>query len=289
MNVAIITDLVLSQWVGGGTLVNDYIARRIAEAGHAVQFLCITADHNGWDAADHSRIDLYLVMNIPFMTPAQMVQMMQSGKPYVMFRHDVASICYLPEPASHPSAALVLALFQHARANIFISNIQLAYYKKLGDIPRTLVMPPPLDLTAFVDERRAGRQGHLYIGEISEQRGIRESLQAMQGNPDQGPIAFYGQVTSPELGAVIDAAGGQRHTEVAHARIAGLLNTYSHFYYHPRIIDAFCLKVLEAELSGMQLHVNRTNIGRYYYDASAEQLASFMKKESVEMILQLLH
>jgi hypothetical protein len=289
MNIAIITDLVLNQWVGGGTLVNDYLGRRIAQAGHFVQFIRITADHNGWEHADHAQIDLYLVTNIPGMTPAQMVQLMQSGKPYVMFRHDVASICYLPEPASHPSAALVLALFQHARANIFISNIQLAYYRKLGEIPRTLVMPPPLDLSEFMDQRRAGRQGHLYIGEISEQRGIRESLQAMQSNPDTGPIAFYGQVTAPELGTAIDAAGGQRHTEIAHDQIAGLLNNYSHFYYHPRIIDAFCLKVLEAELCGMQLHVNRTNIGRYYYDASAEQLASFMKKESVEMILQLLH
>lgn len=289
MRVAIITDVVLSQWVGGGTLVNDYMAQRMSEAGHQVQFIAINGNANGWDVADHALIDLYLVTNIPFMTSAQMLQLMQSGKPYVVFRHDVASICYLPDAASQPSTPLVLALFQHARANIFISNIQLAYYKKLGEIPRTLVMPPPLDLSAFVDAQRVDRQGHLYIGEISEQRGIRESLEAMQNNPEPGPIAFYGQVTAPELAGAIDAAKGHRHVEIAHDMIAPLMNSYRHFYYHPRIIDAFCLKVLEAELCGMELHVNRTNIGRYYFDATASQLADFMKNQSVEMILQLLH
>lgn len=289
MRVALITDVVLSGWVGGGTLVNDYIARRIEQAGHFVQFLQINGERNDWDTVDHGGIDLYLVTNIPFMTQGQLLQLMQSGKPYVMFRHDVASICYLPEPASQPSAALVLALFQHARANIFISYIQLAYYRKLGDIPRTLVMPPPLDLSEFTNQNRPDRKGHLYIGEISEQRGIRDSIQAMQANADGGPFRFYGQITAPELADEIVVAGGERCSEIDHSLIAPLLNAHQHFYYHPRIIDAFCLKVLEAELCGMQLHVNRNNIGRYYFDATAQQLADFMKQQSVDMILHLLH
>jgi len=289
MRIALITDVVLAQWVGGGTLVNDYIARRMELVGHQVQFLQINSKCNDWDGVDHADIDLYMVANIPFMTATQILQLVQSGKPYLVFRHDIASVCYLPEPAQHPSVALIKVLFQNARANIFISNIQLAYYKRLCDIPRTLVMPPPFDLMEFVNLQKPDRAGHLYIGEISEQRGIRESIEAMQANPDLGPMHFYGQVTSVELESIISNAGGERNSEVGHSKVAHLLNTHKHFYYHPRIIDAFCLKVVEAELCGMQLHVNRNNIGRFYFDATADQLADFMRGQSMEMLFKLLY
>ena len=289
MRIALITDLVLSEWVGGGTLVNDYMARRMEAAGHQVTFLQLNPQRNDWDRADHSAIDLYLVTNIPYMGAQQIVQLANSGKPYLVFRHDIASVCYLEQPAEHPAAAVMRALFGAARANIFISNIQLAYYRRVCDISNTVVMPPPLDLDAFVDQQRGNRAGHLYLGEISAQRGIAESLQEMAAQADAGPIAFYGQLTDAALLQAIEAAGGARFADVPHDSIPELLNRYRHFYYHPKIIDAFCLKVVEAELCGMTLHVNKTNIGRYYFDATARQLADFMKRQSVETILQLLY
>jgi len=287
MNIAIITDYLLSHWVGGGTLVNDYLGRRITAAGHKLEFILINGDENGWETAVHTRIDLYLVTNIPYMTEAQMRQLMLSKIPYVMFRHDVASICYLPDAASHPASGLILDMFRGARSNIFISNIQLAYYRRMGSIDRTVVIPPPLDLSEFTDTGMVERQGHLYIGDINEQRGIFESLQSMKANPEGGSFSFYGEV-DVDVVPVIEAAGGKVFPVIAHSLVAPLMNTKRHFYYHPKMIDAFCLKVLEAELCGMELHVDRGNIGRFYYDATAQQLADFMKNQSVDMILEML-
>lgn len=71
MRVAIVTDVVLAQWIGGGTLVNDYLAQRMRQAGHDVQFLSINATQNDWAIAAHDAIDLYFVANIPFMTNEQ--------------------------------------------------------------------------------------------------------------------------------------------------------------------------------------------------------------------------
>ena len=289
MRVAIVTDLDLADWVGGGTLVNDYIAQRLRGAGHAVSFIKVNPALNGWDSADHAAIDLYFVANIPHLSSAQIQQLVTAGKPYVMFRHDIASVCYLDDPKQHPSAAIVALLFQHARANIFISSIQLAYYQRVCDIPRTLTMPPPLDVQAFHNQQRADRQGHLYLGEISAQRGITETLAAMQAQADGSARSFYGQVTEAAVLAEIAQAGAQHLDAIAHAAVADLLNRYRHFYYHPRIIDAFCLKVLEAELCGMELHVQQKNIGRYYYSASAPELAEFMRVHSVQMILDLVY
>jgi len=289
MNIALITDLVLSEWVGGGTLVNDYLAGRIRSAGHTVDFVQINSQRNDWDSIDHGAIDLYLVMNIPYMVGSQQAQMVGSGKPYVVFRHDIASVCYLDNASSHPAAEVVRALFGGARANIFISPIQLAYYQRVCEVKNTLVMPPPLDMQPFVDQQRRDRAGHLYIGEISAQRGITKSLVAMQAHADGTPLAFYGQAADPALLQAIEAAGGQRFAEVPHGAIAPLLNRYRHFYYHPRIIDAFCLKVLEAELCGMTLHVEHNHIGRYYYRETAQELAQFMRQQSVDMILSLLY
>jgi hypothetical protein len=176
-------------------------------------------------------------------------------------------------------------LFGGARANIFISPVQLSYYQRVCSFSNTLVIPPPLDLDEFFDQRSAGRIGHLYLGEISAQRGIDETLLAMQAQNDGTPKAFVGQVSDQHLVKAIEASGGSCSPEVMHEEIPALLNRYQHFHYHPRIIDAFCLKVVEAELCGMTLHVNQTNIGRYYFDATARQLADHMKNQSVNSIL----
>jgi hypothetical protein len=285
MRIALVTDVVLADWVGGGTLVNDYMASRMRASGHQVEFLQINPQRNDWDSTDHTAIDLYLVTNIPHMNGAQIAQLVHSGKPYLVLRHDIASVCYLDEAASHPAAAVMRLLFGGARANIFISPIQLAYYKRVCDFSNTLVVPPPLDLDAFVDQQQSDRAGHLYIGEISVQRGIVDSLQAMQAQADGTPMAFVGQSSDAQLLQAIEAAGGQRFADVAHAAIPALLNRYRHFHYHPHIIDAFCLKVVEAELCGMTLHVNKANIGRYYFDATARQLADYMKQQSMNSIL----
>lgn len=287
-HLAIVTDVTTEDWIGGGTLVNDYVAQCARQAGWRVSFIRNNPSRSDWQTFDHAAVAAYFVANIPHLGVPQLLELMQSGRPYVMFRHDVASLCYDVNPAAHPAAPLVKALFDHARANFFISNLQLNHYKRVCEVPRPVLVPPPLDLSAFVNHALPGRAGHLYLGEISRPRGVDESLAQMAASAEPGPRALYGQLTDASLETDMIQAQAQRHAEIPHQAVPDLMNQFRHFYYHPRIIDAFCLKVLEAELCGMEMHVQKENIGRYHYRESAQEIAAFMKKDSAAMILQVL-
>ena len=285
-HLAVITDLTLPDWIGGGTLVNDYVAQCARAQGVQVSYIRINPAVDEWKDFDHANVDAYFVANIPHMPVSYMLELVNSKKRYVMFRHDIASLCYTESPDAQPAARLLRFLFDNAVANFFISPLQLAYYQKVCPVPRAYCVPPPLDLGAFLDGNRAERKGHLYLGEIAAARGIEESLAAMVAQSDGTPMSFYGQAVEPPLAAQVRSAGAQIHEAIPHSEVPALLNQYQHFYYHPRIVDAFCLKVLEAELCGMQLHVNRNNIGRYFYSDPAPAIADFMKNTSAQMIVQ---
>lgn len=287
-HLAIVTDLTLADWVGGGTLVNDYFAAQARANGWQVSFICNTRFIDGWQAFDHSKVDAYFVANIPHLPASCLLQMIQSSKPYVMFRHDIASLCYEPEPNRNSLAPLIQALFAHARANFFISNLQLSYYQRVCEVPRTILVPPPLDLSNFENQNDPLRRGHLYLGEISRPRGVDESILAMLQSSEPGERLLVGQLTDEALLPSIQASGAVLRDHVSHNLVPTLLNQYAHFYYHPRIVDAFCLKVLEAELCGMELHVRREHIGRFYYRESAFEIAEFMRKESARVVLSVL-
>jgi len=282
--LAIVTDLTLAEWVGGGTLVNEYVAHCARQDGWNVVFLRNNAQTDEWQSADHDAIDAYFVANIPFMPVGHLQALVHSGKPYVMFRHDISSICYAEAPHELPAAGLVSLLFNHAKANIFISHLQLQYYQRVCHIPRSYVIPPPLDLQRFTNEERADRRGQLYIGEISIPRGIEETLASMQSRPDH-PREFYGQLSDTSLLPKLKRAGALCHPAIDHGQVPSLLNQFKVFHYHPRIVDAFCLKVVEAELCGLTLDVRRENIGRFTYAASALELQQFMRQSSPGVIL----
>lgn len=287
-HLAIVTDVTLADWIGGGTLVNAYLADCARQLGWHVSFIRINSQVDEWKYFPHADVDAYFVANVPHMPVAYMLDLVNGGKRYVMFRHDISSICYAPDAAQQPAAKLVRFLFENSAANFFISNLQLSYYQRVCEVPRAVVIPPPLDLSRFSDEKNPERAGHLYLGEIASVRGIEESLHQMKAAGDDGVLAFYGQVTTPNLDDMLRMHGAQVFLPVDHLDVPALLNRYRHFYYHPRIVDAFCLKVLEAELCGMTLHVNRNHIGRYYYSDSAQEIATFMRSSSPAMILQVL-
>ncbi len=284
-HLAIVTDVTLVDWIGGGTLVNAYLADCARQLGWYVSFIRINPQVDEWVNFSHEDVDAYFIANVPHMPVAYMIDLVNSGKRYVMFRHDIASICYLSDAPQQPAAKLVRFLFENSAANFFISSLQLAYYQRVCEIPRTVVIPPPLDLSRFSDEKHPNRIGHLYLGEISSVRGVEETLRQMKAEDDGEVMAFYGQVAAPDLGDMLRAQGAKVCPPVFHSDVPALLNRYRDFYYHPRIVDAFCLKVLEAELCGMNIHVSDGNIGRFYYNESAQQLALFMKNQSIEVIV----
>ena len=287
-HLAIVTDVTLAEWIGGGTLVNDYLARCAEAAGWRVSTIRIQSALNEWPGFAHDTVDAYFVANIPFMPVDAMLQLVNSKKPYVMFRHDISSICYEADPPSHTVAKLLHFLFENAAANFFISPLQLAYYQRVCPVVRPITVPPPLDLGAFANAANPTRSGHLYLGEIASARGVDESLRLMAQSGAPGPKSLYGQVAEPALEALANGLGATCHAAIAHTEVPALLNRYQHFYYHPRIIDAFCLKVVEAELCGMELHVNQAHIGRFGFRESAQELADFMRQHSAAMILQAL-
>jgi hypothetical protein len=87
----------------------------------------------------------------------------------------------------------------------------------------------------------------------------------------------YGRIEDRALAKYALEAGLRIFNEVPRAEIPSLLSSYSVLMYHPNIIDAFCIKVVEAELAGMSLEVDRERIGRFSFDVDSVSLSRYME------------
>ncbi len=285
--VAILTDYTLEEYLGGASLVNDYLARQLRNDDLAVEFISVNPVRDDWPRLQESEYDLILVTNISFLSLDRLNGIIDGRIPYMVFRHDVASLAYQDNPRQYPLAATIGRFFGNSRANFFISTPQLDYYRRICDIDHFIVTPPPIDLDSFVDQRQPDRSGVLYLGQITEGRGIEETLAHLSEHRPGLEAHFHGKVESPRLQAMIYQAGGRIYPEITRRdEIAPLMNRYSDFVYHPRIFDAFSIKMVEAELCGLNIYCRKENIGRYYYPEDGQTLKAMMREGSPSLIRQ---
>lgn len=285
--IAILTDFTLAEYLGGASLVNDNLATQLRKGDLEVECISVNPGRDDWQHMQESGFDLILVTNISFLSLERLDAIIHGRIPYMVFRHDVASLAYQEHPRQNPLAATIDQFFRNSQANYFISEPQLAYYRRICDIDRCVVTPPPIDLDAFVDLRRADRGGVLYLGQIAEGRGIEESLAYLQEHLPGREAHFHGKVESPRSQELIRQAGGRIFPEITRREeIAPLMNRYSDFVYHPRIFDAFSIKMVEAELCGLNIHCRKENIGRYSYPEDCRALKDRMRDHSPEIILR---
>lgn len=277
--VGFVNDYNSSLYLGGAALVNAYISKSISSADLEVVELLVNETRDDWARIESEKWDLLIVANIPYVSAERLVLLVQSQIPYILIRHDIVGFAYTESPSTHPMAGLLGALFSRAVVSIFVSPIQLAYYERICPIERKLVVPPPMDLSSFVNHQQPSRSGFLYLGPINPARGIDLAIDYVKSNFAGNTISFYGQNESDELMDLIAKEGHFVSGPVARDEIPALMNKFSDFIYFPKIIDAFSIKMLEAELCGLRIHALQKNIGRYYFDIPSEMLRDYMRAE----------
>lgn len=280
--ILIIADYTSDAFLGGAQLVNELIKQELERRGHRVDYACVNPHLNEWFKWDGSH-DLTLVTNIPYLNANQLLSIAQSPIPYINFRHDIASIAYHADPESLEISALVHTLFENAAVNFFISNIQLAYYQRICPVERALVVPPPARFDGFENWNQM-RKGTMYLGPISRERGILESLEYIRSLGPEYSIDFFGKIDDEDLKNQILSNHCNIFPEVPRALLPRIFNSYQQLIYLPKIVDAFCIKMIEAELCGLEIIANKENIGRYYFQNSAQELKAFMEGNSCQII-----
>jgi glycosyltransferase involved in cell wall biosynthesis len=277
--VGFVNDYNSSLYLGGAALVNAYISKSIAGPDLEVVELLVNETRDDWQRIESEKWDLLIIANIPYVSAERLVSLVQSPVPYILVRHDIVGFAYTESPATHAMAGLLGVLFSRAVVSVFVSPIQLAYYERICAIERKLVLPPPIDLSAFENLQRPDRSGFLYLGPINPARGIDLAIDYVKSNFPSVPISFYGQDESEELMELIVREGHSVSGLVSRNEVPALMNRYSDFIYFPKIIDAFSIKMLEAELCGLRIHALHKNIGRYYFDIPSETLRDYMRNE----------
>lgn len=289
MKIAILNDNTIESWIGGAALVNDRIKTGLEEQGHIVDIIVCRPDKNEWKTELIFEYDFFILANFAYF-PRDDITYIYNHRRFITFRHDIPIILYTqPQSIFYKNMYEDWQLmFDKAELIIFISPLQYKVFKynfKIKD--NFTIIPPPLKIDGFQNENYPTREGNLYLGDISDARGIRETLKIMkQTNPD-GPHVFAGKMVQPDLKQWLFENGAEYIGEIKHENVCEIMNIHENFYYYPKIYDSFCLKIVEAELCGMTIYSDYMRIGRYYYEDSPEELKQQINTDSLEFILSL--
>ncbi len=281
MRIAFINDYDCSEYLGGAALVNDYIIHFLQEAGHSVTYIGINPNRNDWSLLERDAFDILFLANLPFLSVQQIEHLTNCGTPYIVFRHDILPCCYVENPESRNEYTLIKNLLKNSHKNFYISETQKQYYHRIHQRDDDRVIPPPINLTQFFNQNIPTRAGIIYLGPISEIRGINEILAYQKDANISQQITFCGKLESSELLNKIIDSGNIYIEEVPRSRVPELFNQYEALIHIPNFFDSFCVKVIEAELCGMRIITIPQRIGRYCYAMDATALAAFMQKDSL--------
>jgi glycosyltransferase involved in cell wall biosynthesis len=284
MKIAFINDYDCTEYLGGAALVNDYIIHFLQKIGHSVTYIGINPNRNDWGLFQMSQFDMLFLANLPYLTVQQLNEVTNSGLPYIVFRHDILPCCYVEHPESRGEYALVKNLLTNSHRNFYISEVQKQYYHRIHRREDDRVIPPPIQLDGFINLNRPTRSGVIYLGPISEIRGVNEILAYQKEAPLLQKITFCGKVESNELLNRIIESGNVYIEEVSRSNVPELFNQYESLIHIPNFFDSFCVKIIEAELCGMQIITIPQRIGRYCYSMDANSLAAFMQTDSLAAI-----
>jgi hypothetical protein len=283
-SIALVGDYKLDQVLGGAALVDKYMVEQLRGRGMRVEYFSINQRSSDWDRLVEGCFDGVVYSNLAGMTIAQLRWICESGSPYILFRHDIPSIVYDYQSASTELKSIFSGLFKKARCTIFISELQKNFYSRVVDLGPNIILPPPASFGGFERSGGTKRSGLLYLGPVSESRGLRRSLEWCGSNAPGSQVDIFGRVEDVELAAYAYTCGARLYPELPRHLVPQLMAKYEGLVYHPNIIDSFCIKVVEAELCGMNLYVDRSRIGRFSYSATAADLSAFMASQSVGRI-----
>jgi glycosyltransferase involved in cell wall biosynthesis len=284
MKVVFLVNRHSSSTVGGAELVNNALYNFLCQQGVECLYVSVEAPVNSV-RMQLSQDALIILTTFHNVSPDFFDLILGNHLKLCIFRHDVPAICYDATSASAEAKKFFSDVFGCSRLNIFVSPLQLHMHEKVCPIPSSLVLPPPLSFENFQMMQRP-RSNALYLGPISRVRGVTEAIEFCGNKLPGERLDFIGRVEDADLAEEISAAAFTIRPEVDRSRLPYLMNSYRHLVYFPRIVDAFCLKILEAELCGLDVLCNKERVGRFSYTESAEELAYISQFQSAKQIYQ---
>ncbi len=282
--IALIGDFKVDQVLGGAAFVDSYLAGQLQGYGFDVDYLAINTGSSDWAKLVAGAYDGVIYSNLAGMTIDQLEWICQSSTPYILFRHDIPSVVYRFEDAADRIRAVFVELFKVAKCSIFISELQRCFYARVLALGPSTVLPPPISFGDFREIQQSPRSGLLYLGPICESRGLRRSLEWYKQSGMTARLDVFGRIEDAALARYVTSEGVRIFPEIGRNEVPSLFSRYEALVYHPNIIDSFCIKVLEAELCGMTLHVDREKIGRFSYPEDSCVLSRYMESGSAVRI-----
>ncbi len=291
MKFAILNDETTETWKGGAALVNEKIQAKLIKEGHE----CDIVTYNGKDTEDKKVFsekewkpyDFFIFANIAYFPEKEMYEIMEH-KPFVTFRHDIPIILYTQPPSIRFSRFYKLfgTMFEKAKMSFFISPMQYKIFDFNFKLGKSMILPPPLDIDGFVDEKKEDRKGCLYVGDIGAARGCIETLNFMKQQDKEGPYTFVGAHVDTQIVDALKEQGATVLNPVEHDEVPAIMNMHKDLYYFPQIYDSFCLKMLEAHMCGMNLMSDHLRIGLFSYGTKMEDIIEAVKNKSIEGIYE---
>jgi len=280
MKIYILSD---ESWFGGASIANYRIAEAFEEAGHTVEVKTVNQTENTWN--EDYTADLYIVANWAYIPKLQLEKLFYNHK-VVKFYHDIPGYMYQPKTVKFEQHYnLMQYMNNNALLNVYISPLQADIYNRFIAINKnnTIILPPPKDMNGFEDKKSLKRNGKaLYLGDISEARGISDTIQiATQNNWE---LDLIGPHVDKKLAESLIEQGYKVPGMVGNDKVKSLMNEYSYFIYVPQLIDSFCFKIVEAELCGMEIIADHYRIGRYYYQHTGEELKEMIQNSHYKLV-----
>ena len=291
MKYAILNDETIETYLGGAALVNDKIKTELETLGHEVDILTWNLDDiNNKKQPDMKKVmshDRYIFANIGYW-PHPVLHAIMKDKTFYTFRHDLPIVLYTQPPSIKFKTFYNTwgYMFERATASFFISPMQYNVFSTYFQVTSPITTPPPLDIGNFKNEEREDRQGCLYVGDISMARNCLETLNIMKQQDMEGPWTFVGNHNDEELVGSLRSLGAIVMDPIEHDKVNDIMNQHKTLYYFPNIYDSFCLKVIEAEICGMDVFSDTPRIGRYSYKESTSELTELINSGSLKVIIE---
>jgi len=274
--------------VGGAALVDEYLVSQLSGFGYQVEHYAVNKYSDDWKRFEASRCDGVIYTNLSGLEPKQLLWAVQSGPPYSLIRHDIPPVFYNYSSVDVSVKAFISRLFANARCTVFVSNLQKQIYSNSVEISPSLVIPPPIDFVGFGRGGAPSRNGLLYLGPVNELRGLRRSIQYWKDNRADMRFHIYGHIEDVQLAKYAESTGAELFGGLRRSDVPLVMGNYQELVHHPNFVDSFCIKVIEAELSGLALAVDREKIGRFSFNAPGSSLAEYMEIKSCLRIAKIL-
>ena len=157
----------------------------------------------------------------------------------------------------------ITSLYRNAVLNVYLSPLHQAVTESLlsaKDLPPAYVLPPLIDTSLFYNRRKPRDIDNLFVGVISEAKGVDEMRRRFSGKE----IVLVGNVAP---GVTLDF--GTHVPHLPYSQIPELMNRAKNFVFLPRWPEPQGRVVIEAALCGCNIIANE-NVGAlsFNYDLS---------------------